>query len=69
MIKIHYSKDIDAIMLEIFDKKIDYALEAGNMVVHYTVEREPVLFEIFDAKNISFKMMDCVLYERDVEFA
>ncbi len=69
MKKIHYSKDIDAIIIEMNDKAIDHAEDFGDIIVHFTKDNEPVLFEIFDAKRFSLNMIESVLGEKELVIA
>ncbi|MBI5407189.1 MAG: DUF2283 domain-containing protein [Nitrospirae bacterium] len=47
MRKIRYSKDVDALIVELSDKPIDYAEEEGQVIVHFSREGEPVLIVPF----------------------
>ncbi len=42
--------DVDALLIELSDKKIDYA-EEGQMIIHFSKDGKPVLLEILDAKD------------------
>ena len=33
--KIKYDRDVDILMIELSDEKIDYAEEAGPMIIHF----------------------------------
>ena len=50
MKKIRYSKDVDAMLIELSDKSIAYAEEEGQMILHYSNDNELVLIEILDVK-------------------
>ena len=39
MRKVKYSKDVDALLIELSDKPIDYAEEAGQFIVHFSKRR------------------------------
>lgn len=43
-----YSKDVDALLIELSDKKITHAEDEGNVIIHFSSDNEPVLIEIFD---------------------
>ena len=47
--KIRYSRDEDILLIELSDEKVDYAEEAGPIIVHFTKDRKPVILEILDA--------------------
>ncbi len=49
--KIKYDRDADVLTLEISDKEIDHAEEAGPMIIHLTKDNKPVLIEILDASE------------------
>ncbi len=66
MTKVKYSKDVDALIIELSDKKIDYADDNGNIIIHYTVEDEPVLLEIFDAKEFLLNSFASMIKEKEV---
>ena len=51
MKKIRYSKDVDAMLIEISDLPIAYAEDEGNMILHYSSSGELVLIEILDIKQ------------------
>ncbi len=40
MRKIKYSKDVDALLIELSDKKIDYAEEEGQMIIHFSKDNK-----------------------------
>lgn len=46
-----YQKEDDILMIEINDKKIDYAEQTGDLIVHFSPKREAVLLEILDASR------------------
>ncbi len=66
MRKIKYSKDVDALMVELSDKPIDYAEEEGQVIVHFAQDGEPVLIEILDAKEFVLNMLSSVMKEKEV---
>ena len=65
MRKIKYSKDADALLIELSDKKIDYA-EEGQMIIHFSKEGEPVLLEILDAKDFIPNSLSSLVKEKEV---
>jgi len=66
MRKIRYSKDVDALLIELSDKKIDYAEEEGQMIIHFSKYGEPVLLEILDAKDFILNSLSSVVKEKEV---
>ncbi len=49
--KFTYEKTDDVLMVELNDKKIDYAEQSGDVIVHFSPDREAVLLEILDASQ------------------
>ena len=66
MRKIRYSKDADAILVELSDKPIDHAEESGQIIVHFSKEGEPVLLEILDAKEFLLSSLSSLVKEKEV---
>ncbi|MBI5038525.1 MAG: DUF2283 domain-containing protein [Nitrospirae bacterium] len=66
MRKIRYSKDVDALIVELSDKPIDYAEEEGQVIVHFSREGEPVLIEILDAKEFILGTISIVMKEKEI---
>ena len=66
MTKVKYSKDADALLIELSDKKIDYADDKGNIIIHYTSEKEPVLLEIFDAKDFILNSLSSMIKDKEI---
>jgi uncharacterized protein YuzE len=66
MRKIRYSKDVDVLLIELSDKKIDYAEEGGQIIIHFTKAGEPVLLEILDAKDFILDSISTVIREKEV---
>jgi uncharacterized protein YuzE len=66
MRKIRYSKDVDALLIELSDKQIDYAEEEGQVVIHFSKNGEPVLVEIFDAKDFILNSLSSLVKEKEV---
>ncbi len=48
MKKIHYSKDVDALLIELTEDAIAYAEDDGQLILHYSEEDRLVLIEILD---------------------
>ncbi len=66
MRKISYSKDADAILIELSDKPIDHAEESGQVIIHFSKEGEPVLLEILDAKEFLLNSLSSLVREIEV---
>jgi len=49
--KISYSDDVDILMIQFSNKKLDDAYDVGNMIVQVAKDGEPVLIEIMDASK------------------
>ncbi len=49
--KISYSPDVDILMIQLSDHKVDDAYETDRMIVHVDKNNEPVLLEIFNGKQ------------------
>ena len=48
MKKIHYSPDVDALLIELNNNLIAYAEEEGETILHYSEDDRLVLIEILD---------------------
>lgn len=48
MKKIRYSKDVDALVIELSDEPIAYAENEGQIILHYSPDDKLVLVEILD---------------------
>lgn len=66
MRKIKYSKDVDVLLIELSDKKIDYAEEEEQIIIHFSKDGEPVLLEILDAKDFVLNSLSSVIKEKEV---
>ena len=66
MAKIKFSKDVDALLIELSDKPIDYAEESGQLIVHFTKAGEPVLLEILDARDFLLNSLSSVVKGTEV---
>ncbi|MEL6881032.1 MAG: DUF2283 domain-containing protein [Cyanobacteria bacterium J06607_10] len=51
MKKISYSKDVDALLIELSDKSIAYAEDDGQVILHYSDDDSLVLVEIIDFRR------------------
>ena len=66
MRRIRYSRDVDALLLELSEKPIDHAEEEGQVIVHFSQEGEPVLLEILDAKEFVLGSLSSVIQDKEV---
>ena len=55
MKKISYSKDVDALLIEISNDAIAYAEEDGQVILHYSPDDKLVLVEILDFRRFMSK--------------
>jgi uncharacterized protein YuzE len=60
MKKVKYSKDVDALLIELSDDAIAYAEDEGRVILHYSNNEKLVLIEIFDFKQF---MSDDIIAE------
>lgn len=51
MKKISYSKDVDALLIELSDEPIAYAEDEGQVILHYSQDFKLVLVEILDFRR------------------
>ena len=66
MRNIRYSSDVDVLLIELSEKKIDYAEEEGQMIIHLPKDGESVLLEILDAKNFILSSISSIFKEQEV---
>jgi len=66
MSKIKYSPDVDALLVEVSKKKIDYAKEVGQLIIHFSKDGQPVLLEILDAKDFVLASLSDIIKKRAV---
>jgi hypothetical protein len=48
MKKLHYSPDVDALIIQVSDEPIFHAEEEGQTILHYSENDQLVLIEILD---------------------
>jgi Protein of unknown function (DUF2283) len=53
MKKIHYSQDVDALLIEASDEPIAYAEESGQAILHFSATDNLVLIEVLDVTEFS----------------
>lgn len=49
--KISYSKDVDALLIELSDAPIAYAEDSDEIILHYSNDDKLVLIEILDFRQ------------------
>lgn len=49
--KISYSEDVDILMIQLSNKKIDDSYDSGDMIVQVDEKGEPVVLEIFNGSK------------------
>ena len=52
MKKISYSKDIDALLIELSNEAIAYAENEGDVILHYSQNDKLILVEILDFRRL-----------------
>jgi len=52
MKKVSYSKDVDALLVELSEAPIAYAEEEGQVILHYSQDEKLVLVEILDFRRL-----------------
>jgi len=50
--KISYSKDVDALLIELSDEPIAYAEDEGQVILHYSQDIKLVLVEVLDFRHL-----------------
>jgi len=66
MSKVSYSKDADALLIELSDGAIDHAEQHGNVILHLSSSGAPVLLEILDARQLLLASLRSVLEASEV---
>ena len=52
MTKISYSKDVDALLIELSNEAIAYAENEGDVILHYSQDDKLILVEILDFRRL-----------------
>ena len=68
-IKIRYSEDVDALLVEISHEPIAYAEESGPFIVHLSKDGRPVLLEILGAKEFVLGSLSSVVKGTESDLA
>lgn len=51
MKRVRYSKDVDALLIELSEDAIAYAEDEGQVILHYSNDEKLVMIEILDFKQ------------------
>lgn len=65
MSRIRYSKDVDALTVELSADPIDYAEESGPFIIHFSCEGRPVLVEILSARDFLLTSLTSVIKDSE----
>ena len=65
MRRIKYSKDADALLIELSSEPVDHAEESGQVIVHFSKAGVPVLLEILDAKDFVLRSLSSLVNEKE----
>lgn len=65
MSRIRYSKDVDALTVELSADPIDYAEESGPFIIHFSSEGRPVLVEILSARDFLLTSLTSVIKDSE----
>lgn len=65
MKRIRYSKDVDALLVELSSEPVDHAEESGQFIVHFSKTGEPVLLEILEAREFVLGSLSSLLKEAE----
>lgn len=49
--RISYSEDVDILMIQLSNKKVDDSYDTDNMIVQVDKDGEPVIIEMFNGKK------------------
>jgi hypothetical protein len=52
MKKVSYSKDVDALLIELDHEAIAYAEDEGDVILHYSQDDKLILVEILDFRRL-----------------
>ena len=65
MSRIRYSKDADALLIELSAEPVEYAEEAGPFIVHFSKDGRPVIVEILNARDFVIGSLSSVVKETE----
>jgi uncharacterized protein YuzE len=65
MAKVKYSKDVDALLIELSNKPVEHAEESGQFIVHFHKEGKAVIVEIMDAKSFLLGSLTSLMKETE----
>ena len=66
--RIGYDRQKNIMLVEISKRRIDYAEEAGPMIVHFSKDRAPVLLEILEASEFLSEATKATIRSKDEKF-
>jgi uncharacterized protein YuzE len=66
--KISYDRESDILLIDQGEKGdiIDYAEEAGSIIIHFTKDGKPVLIEILDASELLMAVIKALTISKEV---
>ncbi len=64
--RIHYSPDVDALLIRLSEDPIDHAEEAGDFILHYSPEGKVVLIEVFQATPFLMGLLNSMIQREEV---
>jgi len=65
--KISYDRDVDILMIQVGDERIDYAEEMDGIIVHFTKDQKPILVEILDASDFIASLSKVAILSKEPE--
>ncbi|MBI4338036.1 MAG: DUF2283 domain-containing protein [Chloroflexi bacterium] len=65
--RIKYSPDVDALLVELSPAHIDHAEEAGQFILHFSKAGELVLVEILDARDFVLDSLTSLIKGEEVK--
>jgi len=65
--KISYDRDVDILMIQVGEEKVEYAEEMDGIIVHFTKEDRPILIEILDASDFITSLNKVAIQSKEPE--
>ncbi len=65
MAKMRYSRDADALLIELSKQTIDHAEDTGQFIIHVAESGEPVLLEVLGAREFVMSALSSVVREAE----
>ena len=66
--KVKYSRDVDILLVRLFDDAFDSAEENGGVITHFSKQGKPVLLEIQGGRDFLLSSLTSVMEESEVTF-